>query len=156
MRFNRFKRAGAYEDTNRKRAAVVRRQRLEREALPLFAEAIAATQDDVETVMQKQAVAWDLWQQDFRDGRARNWRRARAELAKFGDNIRPVLRKLWSEAPYPGAPEYLLDFLHRVRVGRIDLDNPPWRPKHIPELRKVDFDAIRAAARQRMQGGMAA
>ena len=44
MRFRRWPRPTAYADTPRKRAAFLRKQRLECEALPLFADEIAATQ----------------------------------------------------------------------------------------------------------------
>ncbi|WP_256369877.1 hypothetical protein [Microvirga sp. KLBC 81] len=42
MRFRRWPRPIAYRDTPRKRAAFLRQQRLEREALPLFSEREAA------------------------------------------------------------------------------------------------------------------
>ena len=47
MRFHRF---GKYEfrDTERKRAAFARKQKAEREALPLFADQVAAEQIDVD------------------------------------------------------------------------------------------------------------
>lgn len=44
MRFRPWPKPEPYRDTSRKRAAFKRRQRLEREALPLFAEMIAAGQ----------------------------------------------------------------------------------------------------------------
>ncbi len=40
MRFRRWHRPEPYRDTSRKRAAFLRKQRLEREALPLFADQI--------------------------------------------------------------------------------------------------------------------
>ncbi|MGN7712579.1 hypothetical protein [Agrobacterium radiobacter] len=42
MRFRRWHRPEPYGDTSRKRAAFLRKQRLERETLPLFAADIAA------------------------------------------------------------------------------------------------------------------
>jgi hypothetical protein len=51
MRFRRRPRPTAYEDTPRKRAAFLRKQRLECEALPLFANEIAATQRGVDAEM---------------------------------------------------------------------------------------------------------
>ena len=44
MRFRRWPRVMAYEDTTRKRAALACSQRLQREKLPLFADLIAARQ----------------------------------------------------------------------------------------------------------------
>lgn len=44
MRFRRWPRPPPFEDTTRKRAALARKQRLEREALPLFSNQIAVQQ----------------------------------------------------------------------------------------------------------------
>ncbi|MEQ9152800.1 MAG: hypothetical protein RLO06_15085 [Parvibaculum sp.] len=66
------------------------------------------------------------WQQETRDRRAAEWRRARARLAGYGPNVRGILRRLWHSAPYPATPEYLLPMLHSFDIGRIDPDNPPW------------------------------
>lgn len=51
MRFRRWPRSEPYGDTPRKRAAFLRKQRREREALPLFADQIAASQHGVEEEM---------------------------------------------------------------------------------------------------------
>ena len=57
----RFKRYGRYpfNGTLLKRAAVLRKQRNEREALPLFADQITGEQQSVDDVMTARAVAWD-------------------------------------------------------------------------------------------------
>jgi hypothetical protein len=168
MRFYRTRKLGPFEDTNRKRAYLARKQRLEREAqaerrrleleaLPLFSEQIATEHaaepalehPDADTVMAHRAVAWDQYQQQNRDEKAARWREARRRLSTFGDNVRPILRKLWNEAPYPGDPGYLLSFLHSYDVGRIDVDNPPWVYRG-PGLNKVDLLPIINASRARM------
>ena len=46
MRFKRWPRPEPYRDTSRKRLAFDRKQRLNREALPLFASEIAAVQHE--------------------------------------------------------------------------------------------------------------
>ncbi|MGV7035051.1 hypothetical protein [Methylobacterium symbioticum] len=56
MRFRRTPRPKPYSETSRKRAAFLRRQLLERETLPLFAETIAAGQHGVEEEMARRAV----------------------------------------------------------------------------------------------------
>ena len=48
MRFRPWPKPEPYRDTSRKRAAFRRKQRLEREALPLFAAMIAAGQHGVD------------------------------------------------------------------------------------------------------------
>src|SRR5262249_52874242 len=70
MRFRRWPRPTPFEDTSRKRAAFFRKQRLEREALPLFADHIAAQQRDVEDEMRRRAEHWSMSQRDWRDQRA--------------------------------------------------------------------------------------
>jgi hypothetical protein len=56
MRFRRWPRPTSFEDTTRKRAALTRKQRLEREALPLFSDQIALKQTAVDTVMHERAI----------------------------------------------------------------------------------------------------
>lgn len=126
MRFVKAERHGPYMDTSRKRAALRRKQRLEREALPLFSAQIAAQQPSEDDVMAERARRWDRWQEEHRAQRAALWRKARRRLFGYGDNTRRILRQLWNSAPYPGTPGYLLDMLHSYEVGRLDPDNPPW------------------------------
>lgn len=149
MRFTRKPHFGPYEDTRRKRLALARKQRLERERLPLFAEQIAAEQPDADTVMAERAVKWELYKQEDRDKRAARWRVARAKLFEYGPNVRMVLRNLWKTCPYPGDPTYFHDFLHSYDNGRIDPENPPWVYRG-PGLRGVAITDIinRARARQ--------
>jgi hypothetical protein len=47
-----------FTDTSRKRAALARKQKAEREALPLFADEIAAGQKSPDDVMQARAESW--------------------------------------------------------------------------------------------------
>ena len=71
MRFRRWHRPEPYLDTSRKRAAFHRKQRLEREALPLFADDIAAMQHGVDEEMARRASWWDEYERDRRDQRQR-------------------------------------------------------------------------------------
>ncbi|GEM_PF-4959917 len=150
MKFFKTGRHGPFQDTSRKRAALARKQRLEREKFPLFSAEIAEQQKDADTVMQERAVKWDIWQQDHRNKKAALWRKARARLFAYGDNVRPRLTELWNSSPYPKAPEYLLDFLHSFSVGRIDLDNPPWIYRG-PGLKAFDLAPILARAKARQE-----
>jgi hypothetical protein len=56
MRFRRWPRPQSYRDTPRKRAAFVRKQRLEREALPLFSDIIRVGQHGVDEEMLRRAI----------------------------------------------------------------------------------------------------
>ena len=150
MKFVKSSRHGPFQDTSRKRAALARKQRLEREKLLLFSIQIAEQQKDADTVMTERAAKWAVWQQDHRDKKAGLWRKARARLFAFGDNVRPRLRYLWNSSPYPKNPEYLLDFLHSYSVGRLDLDNPPWVYRG-PGLTTFDLAPILARAKARQE-----
>ncbi|MGY4197337.1 hypothetical protein ACVIM9_006678 [Bradyrhizobium sp. USDA 4520] len=66
MRFRRLLRPTGYRETPRRRAAFLRKQRLEREARPLFADAITARQHSVDEEMARRYVWWDV-------GRAGHW-----------------------------------------------------------------------------------
>lgn len=139
MRFSRWSWRQKFTDTTRKRAGVLRHQKRQRDRLPLLAPLIAETQPSVDDEMAHRALAWDDWQQDLRDRRAAHWRRARARLASYGDNLRAAIRAMWQEAPYPAEPEYLLDMLHRIDTGQVTPERPPWRlsPEEIIRLRGI-------------------
>lgn len=125
MRFKRCERH-AFIDTSRKRAALRRKQRLEREALPLLADLVAEAQPSEDDVMKARAVQWLEHERRSRALRADRWREARRRLSGFSANERAVLRDAWNRAPYPADPVYLLDFLHSYSVGRFALDQMPF------------------------------
>jgi len=127
MRFRRWPRVTAYQDTPRKRAALARSQRLKRETLPLFAELIAEQQPSPDDEMSRRADVWPRSQQADRDRRAREWRRARTQIATYGNNLRRVINDLWRECPYPVDPSHLLTVLHSIDTGRLDPGRPPWQ-----------------------------
>ncbi len=127
MRFRLWPRVTAYQDTPRKRAALARSQRLKRETLPPFAELIAEQQPSPDDEMSRRADVWPRSQQADRDRRAREWRRARTQIATYGNNLRRVINDLWRECPYPVDPSYLLTVLHSIDTGRLDPGRPPWQ-----------------------------
>ena len=127
MRFRRWHRPEPYRDTSRKRAAFHRKQRLEREALPLFADQIAAGQHGFDEEMARRAVWWDEAERERRRMRPASWRKARARLFALPDALRRTVRYLWRDCPYPADPVSLLDLLHQIAVGRVDPHRPPWK-----------------------------
>ena len=127
MRFIKGARPTAYEETGRKRAAFLAKQRREREALPLFAGVNADGQHSVDEEMARRAEIWPRRQQQDRDDRARKWREARARLFAFDDGLRRVIRVAWRTCPYPADPSYFADLLHQIGVGKIDPHRPPWK-----------------------------
>ncbi|UBS33921.1 hypothetical protein LBX01_04685 [Altererythrobacter sp. N1] len=127
MRFRKWPRPKQYEETSRKRAAFLTKQRREREALPLFADIIAAGQHSVEEEIARRAEWWPRQQQDRRDERAAVWRKARARLFALPAERRRTIRALWRECPYPADPYSFADFLHQIEVGKLDIVRPGWR-----------------------------
>ncbi|WP_187431442.1 hypothetical protein ROLI_048070 (plasmid) [Roseobacter fucihabitans] len=125
MRFKRQARF-IFTDTSRKRAALRRKQQRERDAMPLFADQIAAGQPCEDDVMQARAEAWGEQERRDRSRRARDWRSARATLAAMSRKERRVLRRAWNCAPYPADPSNLSGFLHSYRLGRFSLDDLPF------------------------------
>jgi hypothetical protein len=158
MRFRRTSRPEPYRDTSRKRAAFARKQRLEREALPLFAEAIAAGQHDIETEMGRRTVWWGEAERARRAQRAADWRRARARLFALDSSLRGTTRALWRTCPYPGDPAYILDLLHQIAVGHVDPHWPPWM-FHAPTQARITpnpatfDDAFRQIGKRQIGGG---
>lgn len=125
MRFKHWPRH-AFTDTSRKRAALRRKQRLEREALPLFATQIAEEQPSEDQVMIERAQCWSAHETKERRERAKSWRKARRQIDAFPADERLDVRRAWGCAPYPADPSYLLSVLHRYSLGRIDLRRPPF------------------------------
>jgi hypothetical protein len=126
MRFRSWPKPAPYRDTSRKRSAFLRKQRLAREALPLFADEIAARQHGVDEEMARRAVWWDQLEHDRRRERAARWREARSRLFALPDDLRRTVRALWRTCPYPADPASFADFLHQIAVGRLDPHRPPW------------------------------
>ena len=118
MRFKRWPRVEAYLESSRTRSAVALSQRRQRDKLPLLADLIAAEQPSIEAVIEERHRSWPKWQQEKRDLRAESWRKARRQLAAYSLITRHAIRRLWNDAPYPGDPSYLSDFLLQIERGR--------------------------------------
>jgi hypothetical protein len=128
MRFTRRPRA-SYTITHRKRAAAARLQLRQREAHPLLAPLIAETQPGIDAVMADRAETWNRTEQDWRDRRASQWRRARRALDAYEPTTRRALLAYWNGHRWlPGDPAYLLDLLHGFRIGRLLLEHDQVRP----------------------------
>ncbi|MFG5379619.1 hypothetical protein [Yoonia sp. R2-816] len=138
MRFKPWARH-PFTDTSRKRAALRRKQRLEREAFPLFAAQIAETQPNEDAVMQDRAEKWAVQEVRDRNRRAAQWHKARQRLDALPATQRRTLKKAWDCAPYPADPVYLLDFLHSYAVGRFGLNSLPFSlTRTDPHGRQID------------------
>ncbi|PPQ35158.1 hypothetical protein SAMN06265338_1326 [Rhodoblastus acidophilus] len=126
MRFRRWPRPTPYEDTPRKRAAFARKQRLEREALPLYASEIAENQHSADEEMARRAVTWDRVEHSKRAYHALKWREARARLFAFPESVRLQIRRIWRDCPYPPDHAYFCDLLRQIQLGKEDPYRPSW------------------------------
>jgi len=127
MRFTRFE-SFDFKDTPRKRAAYERKLRLEREALPLFADQIAAMQVTTAEEMAGRALRWTERQRLDRQHRAEKWREGRRRLQAHPAPIRRKLLAYWQRCMWPADPVYLLSMLHMHSEGRLELEPKPYQP----------------------------
>lgn len=119
MRFDRFGQH-EFQDTQRKRAALARKQARERAAYPLFATDIAAEQQSVDQVMADRS---RLWAVQFARDRARvceSWLKARRLLRSYAPLERAALYAYWQTCRWPGTPGYLLSMLNMYDTGRME------------------------------------
>lgn len=124
MRFRRYGRF-AFQDTPRRRAAVLRKQAAERAGLPLFAEQIAAEQPAVDVVMADRRARWDARETAERQRRAALWRKGRARMRQYPAAVRARLLDYWNRHRWlPGDPVYFLDMMHMHDTGQLNLDAP--------------------------------
>lgn len=125
----RFTRAHRYPFTwsPRKAAAVLVRQRKDRERLPLFADAIAAEQPEVDQVRAARAAAWGAREIERRQHEADKWREVRRRIASLAEHDRRLFLDLWNYGPggrargvrawCPGNAGYCATVLHMVERG---------------------------------------
>jgi len=94
MKFKPRPRYGSFVETDRKRTAVLRAQKRERDRLPLFAADIARSQPTVDEIMLNRALAWALDEQAERDRLARCWRIIRRDIAALPQRQRRAIAEM--------------------------------------------------------------
>ena len=119
MRHARVERSPEYVVTGRKLAALLRRQRIEREALPLFRELVREGQKAPAEVFRDRKAESVQSEAERRQREAAGWRKARAMLFSFSANERAALRHAWNSAPYPASYVYCCDMLRGYQNGRL-------------------------------------
>lgn len=124
MRFTRQERY-EFTDTSRKRAAFERKKRIEREALPLFADQVAAEQISADEEMAGRRVVWERHAVTGRQQRAGEWRKARARVQAYPDAARRALLAYWQNCTWPADPSYLLTMCHMYDTERLALPVSP-------------------------------
>jgi hypothetical protein len=129
----RFRKRPRYPFTwsQRKAAAVLVSQRKARERLPLFAEAIAAEQPDVDQVREHRETRWIVRELEQRSQEAAAWRDVRRRIAELADRDRRLFLDHWNAGSYPGNAGYCATILHMFEAGRLvehkgKLESPSW------------------------------
>lgn len=95
MLFDKYLDYEAFRDTDRKRAGVLRKQRVERDAYPLFAEKIAGEQSSVDSVMEKRRLLAVRSLASQRAFKAKCWRKARAKYFELTPEGKAHVRDRW-------------------------------------------------------------
>lgn len=145
MRFTKRERHH-FTDTARKRAAVLVRQRKDRDKLPLFANEIAATQKSVDEVMIARHEHWIRREIETRQAEADRWRAVRKRIAAMPDHERRLFLTYWNgHRWFPGTASYLATVLHCYEVGRlvehegklVDASTLEWERKRDEKIRAM-------------------
>lgn len=95
MRFRPTPRPTGYIVTSRKVAAFEAKKRRQLEALPLFAEATAATHISADAEMERRKAAADRSSRDRRSFIAQQWRDARADYYTLPRHVRDTVAAAW-------------------------------------------------------------
>jgi hypothetical protein len=128
MRFERskFPRNRPVEINKRKIKSAERRNNIEAESLPLFAELIRETQESPETRARKQLESSANYFRNLRNYEANNWREFRKLLKTLPENQQRQFIRIWDSKRCPGTAVYaigdLKDFIKTLNIPRIKYD----------------------------------
>lgn len=111
MRFQRTPRYEGYIVTGRKVAAFERKKIAQQKALPLFAEATAATQISAEDEMRRRIESTERHRQERRDRIAQDWREVRARFYGLPAHVRAPIAAKWQRWTGPATSSMLLHII---------------------------------------------
>jgi len=114
MRFDSTARYEGYAVTARKVAAFERKKVAQRAALPLFAEATAATQISADEEMQRRIEATERQRQERRNQIAKRWRDVRARFYALPAHVRAPIAAKWARFTGPATSSNLLYMIQTV------------------------------------------
>lgn len=114
MRFDRTPRREGYIVTPRKVAAFERKKVAQRAALPLFAEATAATQISADEEMQRRIESTERHRQERRNQIAKGWRDVRARFYGLPAHVRAPIAAKWACWTGPATSSMLLHIIKTV------------------------------------------
>jgi len=114
MRFDRTPRREGYIVTARKVSAFERKKVAQRAALPLFAEATAATQISADEEMQRRIESTERRRQERRDQIAKGWRDVRARFYGLPAHVRAPIAAKWKTWTGPATSGMLLYIIQTI------------------------------------------
>ena len=117
MKFTRRQKFGSFQDTPRKRAALLRKQKKQQEAFPLFAAEIAENQPSADEVMKERAIEWDQDEIRWRAFIAKQWREVRGRFYALPAESRYRLRQHASECSFGPFTPVRWAYLIREELG---------------------------------------
>ncbi|AUZ86151.1 MULTISPECIES: hypothetical protein [Methylophaga] len=122
MKFERYT-DYSYEVTNRKKAAVIRKQKKEVENYPLFADEVREEQKSVDAIMDDRIRYWTQHNIRERSRRAKGWIEARKRLRAYPEAIKDKLYQYWNNNKwYPKTPIYLHGMMDMYDRETLKLD----------------------------------
>ncbi len=115
-----------FEESPRKLANIDRKQKRERDALPLLAPLIAEHQPSATQQLQSYGHRWHQTQHNRRHELAQVWKRARAAFYTLPPAARVATRHSWNTSPYPKSAYSFADFIHAIVTGKSTPEAQPW------------------------------
>jgi len=110
MRFDKLNRTQANTEITPRRVTAAR-QRIAKEKAGWGMFADQMTFETVEDRLDRINNNRVVWLRSFRQHRADNWKQVRRLLRTVPPDKRRQIIAEWNETPYPGSPEYVLEFL---------------------------------------------
>lgn len=114
MLFDRYPQHEGFQDTDRKRSALLRKHRAEQDHYPLFADQVAAEQPSVNEVMEKRKLQHSAFYQSNRKFKAKWWRIVRQSYFKLSAEKRINVREQWKHWTGPRNSTCLLYLISKA------------------------------------------
>lgn len=116
MLFDRYPRFEGFQETPRKRSYLLRKQRAERDAYPLFSDHIAVEQPTVDEVMARRRLLAMTTEASYRQLKAKWWRIARTTYYGLSPTEKAYVLDRWKHWTGPRNSNCLLYLCSQTKV----------------------------------------
>lgn len=146
MRFHREEKI-PFEWTHRKAAAALLKQKREREAMPLFASQVAATQRPIDEVRVTRERNWNEGTLKWRNQLAASWRHSRRALRALPLTEKQKCLAEWNAGKCPSKSEYFGNHVWLVyrRLGLVGPGNKDFMAEWIAAIERLERAEVQAA-----------